>query len=103
MSAWEIRNNKIWEVTSEGEVKDGTPQTFEELWKEKHAILIFFRRFGWPFCRLVAKKMTDLATRLQQDRSDVQIIGIGLEKEGVKDFVDGQFFGNNPLYIDGEV
>lgn len=49
------------------------------------------------FCRVAAKELSLLAPQLTQ--ANVRIIGIGLEKLGVEEFVEGKFF-DGELYID---
>jgi len=49
------------------------------------------------FCRVAAKELSLLAPQLSQ--ANVRLIGIGLEKLGVDEFIEGKFF-DGELYID---
>ncbi|XP_060590204.1 prostamide/prostaglandin F synthase-like [Ruditapes philippinarum] len=52
---------------------------------------------GEPFCRLGAKRLSELKPRL--DENNVRLVGIGLEEVGVDEFVKGEYF-KGELYID---
>jgi len=73
--------------------------TFKELWKEQTCVIIFLRRFGWPFCRLSAKEISSLLPQLKEH--NVRLIGVGLESIGVEEFVEGKFF-DGELFIDNK-
>ena len=30
----------------------------EDLWKDQRCVIIFFRRWGWPYCRLAAREIS---------------------------------------------
>jgi len=49
------------------------------------------------FCRVAAKELSLLAPQLSQ--ANVRLIGIGLEKLGVEEFIQGKFF-DGELYVD---
>jgi len=75
----------------------GPETTFGELWKDHRCVIIFFRRFGWVYCRLGAREVSAIKPIL--DQHDTKLIGVGLEKLGVEDFIAGNFF-NGDLYVD---
>ncbi|XP_045162127.2 prostamide/prostaglandin F synthase-like [Mercenaria mercenaria] len=50
-----------------------------------------------PFCRLGAKRLSELKPRL--DENNVRLVGIGLEEVGVEEFVKEDYF-KGELYID---
>jgi len=77
--------------------KDKT--TFQELWKDQTCVIIFLRRFGWPFCRLSAREISSVLPQLKQH--NVRLIGIGLESVGLQEFLEGQFF-EGELFLDYE-
>jgi len=72
----------------------------ESFWKETSCVIIFFRRFGWQFCRLAAKDLSDLL-KPKLDANNVRFIGVGFDDKFLKPFVDGKFFAGE-LYIDTE-
>lgn len=81
-----------------------SPVTGEEvivksLWEEKDCVITFFRRFGWPFCRLAAKQLSGIKPQL--DAKNVRLVGIGVEELGVQEFIDGKFFDGD-LFVDIE-
>jgi len=49
------------------------------------------------YCRLGAREISALKPIL--DQHDTKLIGVGLEKLGVEDFMEGNFF-NGDLYVD---
>ncbi|CAL4129022.1 unnamed protein product [Meganyctiphanes norvegica] len=52
------------------------------------------------FCRVAAKELSLLAPQLSQ--ANVRLIGIGLEKLGVEEFIEGKFF-EGELYVDQDM
>jgi len=86
-----IANNVVTKAPS------GPQVTFGELWADQRCVIVFFRRFGWPYCRLAAREISALQPIL--DQHNVKLIGVGLEKLGVEDFIAGNFFTGD-LYID---
>ena len=40
--------------------------TFRDLWKDQTCVIIFLRRFGWPYCRLAAKEISGILPQLKQ-------------------------------------
>ncbi len=64
--------------------------SLETFWSDKPAVLYFMRRFGWPFCRAGARKLS--ALRPTMDANGVNMVAIGLEQLGAQEFVDGNFF-----------
>jgi len=75
----------------------GEETTFGHLWADKSCVIIFLRRFGWPFCRLAAKEISLLLPQLTE--ADIRLVGIGLEPLGLQEFLDGNFFVGE-LYVD---
>ena len=93
----------------------------ESFWQENKCVIIFFRRFGWQFCRLAAKELSDTIKPIL-DQNNVRyepshclslisfiwdlvfiisFIGIGFESRFVKPFVDGGFFkGGRRLWFE---
>ena len=71
----------------------------KSLWENQDCVITFFRRFGWPFCRLAAKQLSGIKQEL--DAHNVRLVGIGVEELGVKEFIDGKFFDGD-LFIDIE-
>jgi len=72
----------------------------ETFWRDQRCVVIFFRRFGWEFCRLAAKELsTDVKQLL--DANNVRFIGVGFDSRFVKPFVEGGFF-KGELYVDSE-
>jgi len=70
---------------------------FETLWRDRACVVTFLRRFGWQFCRLGAKELSDIKPLL--DEHDVRLVGVGLEELGVEEFVAGKFF-DGELFLD---
>jgi len=73
--------------------------TFKELWKEQTCVIIFLRRFGWPFCRLAAREISQIHSQLKENNT--RLIAIGLEQLGVEEFVEGNFFSGE-IFLDLE-
>ena len=86
--------------------------SFREVWKDQTCVIIFLRRFGWPFCRLAAKEISSLVPQLKQnnvryggyspDRNINQtfrLVGIGLESIGLDEFLEGKYFDGD-LFVD---
>ena len=76
---------------------DGTTVTFNEIWKDQRCVIVFFRRWGWPYCRLAAREISLIQPQLKEH--NVRLIGIGLEPLGLQEFLDGNFFAGE-LYVD---
>ena len=72
----------------------------ESFWQDNRAVVIFFRRFGWQFCRVAAK---ELSTNIKPilDQNNIRLIGIGFDSRFVKPFVEEGYFAGE-LYIDSE-
>jgi len=86
-----IADNVVENALSKEEV------SFKELWKEQTCVILFLRRFGWPFCRLAAREISLIQPQLKEH--NVRLIGIGLEPLGLQEFLDGNFFAGE-LYVD---
>ena len=63
----------------------------ESFWKDSPCFIIFFRRFGWQFCRVAAKELSS-AIKPKLDANNVRFIGIGFDYKFVKPFVEGKYF-----------
>lgn len=59
-------------------------------WENQNCVVIFFRRWGCMLCRLYAKQLSEIVPILKNN--DIEIVGIGCEELGGKDFLDGNFF-----------
>ncbi|CAH8565635.1 unnamed protein product [Heterobilharzia americana] len=73
--------------------------TLDSFWRDQTCIITFFRRMGCKFCRLEAKNLSQLKPAL--DARNIKLIGITFDKDGVQEFIDGQFFDGD-LYLDVE-
>lgn len=71
--------------------------SFKELWKDQTCVIIFLRRFGWPYCRLAAKEISSILPQLKEH--NVRLIGVGLEPLGLEEFLEGNFF-DGELFVD---
>jgi len=78
---------------------NGEEFVVKSLWENQDCVITFFRRFGWPFCRLAAKQLSGIKPKL--DAHNVRLVGIGVEELGVQEFMDGKFFDGD-LFIDTE-
>lgn len=76
---------------------NGTISSLDAFWEEKNVVIIFFRRWGCQLCRLYAKELNEVIPILK--KHDIDMVGIGLEEFGSKEFVDGKFF-DGELYVD---
>jgi len=72
---------------------------FETLWQDQTCVITFLRRFGWVFCRLGARELSDIKPVL--DENNVRLIGVGLEELGVEEFIAGNYFEGD-LFIDAK-
>ncbi|KAA3670437.1 uncharacterized protein DEA37_0012473, partial [Paragonimus westermani] len=66
---------------------------------EQTCIITIFRRLGCKFCRLEAVNLSHLKPAL--DKRNVKLIGISFDKDGVKEFTDGEYF-KGELFLDPE-
>jgi len=69
----------------------------DSLWENNTCVITYLRRFGWMFCRQGAKDLSKIYPLLKA--RDIRLIGIGLEEEGVQDFIDAEYFAGE-LYVD---
>jgi len=53
-------------------------------------VIYFLRRFGCPVCRWISKNLSALKPTL--DENNVKLIGIGPEKNGMEEFIKGNYF-----------
>uniref|UniRef100_A0A224YWG2 Prostamide/prostaglandin F synthase n=1 Tax=Rhipicephalus zambeziensis TaxID=60191 RepID=A0A224YWG2_9ACAR len=81
------------------EVSSGKSVTVESLWRDQTCVLMFFRRWACPFCRLDAVRLSRIKPQL--DAAGVRLVGIGHENIGLDDFRQGEYF-KGELYVDEE-
>ncbi|CAN8016011.1 unnamed protein product [Ixodes persulcatus] len=81
------------------EAASGKDVVLESLWRDQRCVVMFFRRFACPYCRLDAVRLSKLKPQL--DQANVRLVGIGHEKAGLEDFQKQEFF-KGELYIDVE-
>ncbi|CAN7987053.1 unnamed protein product [Ixodes pacificus] len=81
------------------EAASGKDVVLESLWRDQRCVVMFFRRFACPYCRLDAVRLSKLKPQL--DQANVRLVGIGHEKAGLDDFLKQEFF-KGELYIDVE-
>lgn len=62
----------------------------ESLWRDQRCVVMFFRRFACPYCRMDAVHLSKLKPQL--DQANVRLVGIGHEKAGLEDFQKQEFF-----------
>jgi len=77
----------------------GPETTFGEIWNNQSCVVIFFRRFGWPYCKLAAAEVSAIKPIL--DANEVKLVGVGLEELGVQEFIDEKHFKGD-LYLDND-
>jgi len=77
--------------------KDDSTTTFEDLWKDQRCVIVFFRRWGWPYCRLAAREISAIQPLLKEH--NVRLIGVGVEQFGVEEFIQGNYF-DGEVYVD---
>jgi len=75
----------------------GPETTFGDIWSNQSCVVVFFRRFGWPYCKLAAAEVSAIKPIL--DTNNVKLVGVGLEELGVQEFIDEKYFKGD-LYID---
>ena len=76
-----------------------TETTFGELWKDDRCVIVFFRRWGCPFCRLAAREISAIQPLLAEH--NVKLIGVGVEQFGVAEFINGNFFKGDVFVDEG--
>lgn len=67
------------------------------LWENNSVVITMLRRFGWLFCRQVAKELSSITSLLESN--GVKNCAIGLEEFGLEDFLKGEYF-NGDLFLD---
>ncbi|KAK8759511.1 hypothetical protein V5799_002856 [Amblyomma americanum] len=80
------------------EVSTGKSVTVESLWRDQTCVLMFFRRWACPFCRLDAVRLSRIKPQL--DAAGVRVVGIGHENIGLDDFRKGEYFKGVHLLSD---
>ncbi|CAN7939619.1 unnamed protein product [Ixodes hexagonus] len=81
------------------EAASGKDVVLESLWRDQRCVVMFFRRFACPYCRLDAVRLSQIKPQL--DKANVRLVGIGHESVGLEDFQKQDFF-KGELYIDVE-
>ncbi|GAM27217.1 hypothetical protein SAMD00019534_103920, partial [Acytostelium subglobosum LB1] len=76
---------------------NGNILPFVSLWENRRCVVVVFRRFGCFVCRLQALDVSCLKPQL--DKLGISLIGIGFDAEGMKDFIDGNYFSGE-LFLD---
>jgi len=72
--------------------------SLESLWKENCTVIYLVRRFGCWLCRDAAQ---ELFIKLSNDyKSNLNIVAIGSETLGFKEFVTGNYFKNGNVFVD---
>jgi len=77
--------------------KSGEKIPCNDLWKDNDVVIYFLRRFGCPVCRWISKEISSIKPTL--DANNVKLIGVGPEKNGLEEFIEGNFFSGD-LYLD---
>ncbi|OON23674.1 hypothetical protein X801_00414, partial [Opisthorchis viverrini] len=65
--------------------------------QDQTCVIAIFRRFGCKFCRLEALNLSQMKPAF--DKRRIRLVGISFDEDGVKDFVDGNFF-KGELFLD---
>lgn len=81
------------------DVSTGKNVPLESLWRDQTCVLMFFRRWACPFCRLDAVRLSRIKPQL--DAAGVRVVGIGHEHTGLDDFRNGEYF-KGELFVDEE-
>ena len=71
--------------------------TFEDLWKDQRCVIMFFRRWGWRYCRLAAREISAIQPLLHEH--NVNLIGIGFEPLGFEMFIRLRYF-DGEIFLD---
>lgn len=87
-------------VDSTGKCLENEKVAVESFWKDSSSVIVFFRRFGWGFCRLAASEFSE-KVKPTLDANNIRLIGIGFDKRFVQPFVEGGFF-TGELFVDPE-
>ncbi|TGZ63630.1 hypothetical protein CRM22_006831 [Opisthorchis felineus] len=69
----------------------------ESFWRDQTCVIAIFRRFGCKFCRLEALNLSQMKPAF--DKRRIRLVGISFDENGIKDFVDGNFF-KGELFLD---
>ncbi|KAJ6658761.1 hypothetical protein lerEdw1_019682 [Lerista edwardsae] len=86
-----VGRNKLTQAVT-GEVVE-----LGSLWKNQGCVLLFLRRMGCVVCRWIAKETSKLKGTLESH--NIRLIGIVPEREGLKEFLEGNYF-EGELYLD---
>jgi prostamide/prostaglandin F2alpha synthase len=79
-------------------VSDNVDVPIRSLYSIQPIVLIFLRRFGCQLCRAYALKLSNELHPLLK-KNNIGFIGVGLERLGVEEFQNGNYFSGD-LYID---
>lgn len=93
-----IKNKKVFHADTKVEID------FKNFWvdlePEQTVFIMFFRNFGWVFCKAGALDLSKTYEKINQEfPSKFKLIGIGVEHRGYDDFRKGKFFSHE-IYID---
>ncbi|XP_059045857.1 prostamide/prostaglandin F synthase-like [Achroia grisella] len=76
----------------------GESTEMRSFWQNQNVVIIFFRRWGCMLCRLWAKELGEIASVLENN--NIKLIGIGVEEDGCKEFVERKFFDGDLYYVE---
>jgi prostamide/prostaglandin F2alpha synthase len=79
-------------------VSDNKDVSIRSLYSLQPIVLIFLRRFGCQLCRSYALKLSNELHPILK-KNQIGFIGIGLERLGLEEFQNGNYFSGD-LYID---
>lgn len=79
-------------------VSDNTDVSIKSLYANQPIVLIFLRRFGCQLCRSYALKLSNELHPILK-KNQIGFIGVGLERFGLEEFQNGNYFSGD-LYID---
>jgi prostamide/prostaglandin F2alpha synthase len=91
---------RLQNVVVTGATADGQSLRLGDLWRPDApgpVLICMFRRWGCGLCRMSAVQVSSLKPYL--DPLNVQLIGLGVERVGVEEFIEGNFFAGQ-LYLD---
>ncbi|XP_066493503.1 prostamide/prostaglandin F synthase [Tiliqua scincoides] len=86
-----VGRNKLKQAVTGEEVE------LRSLWKDQACVLLFLRRMGCLLCRWIAKENSKLKGTLEKNK--VRLIGIVPEREGLEEFLKGDYFAGE-LFVD---
>nr|XP_009860017.1 prostamide/prostaglandin F synthase-like [Ciona intestinalis] len=78
-------------------VNGGQTVQLESVWQENDVVIYFLRRFGCVVCRWIAKEMSRLQPKF--DENNVKLVGVAPETLGLEEFQKLNLFSGE-LFID---